>query len=117
MSLEQDIQSSPLYNRDLAPVSGERRSWTTYNYAALWVSMSVNILTYILAANLVRGGMNWKQAGMTIFLGNTIVLPPMLLNSHPGARYVIPFPGLARASCVVLGANVDALLRALVPCG
>ncbi len=117
MSLEQDIQSSPLYNHDLAPVSGERRSWTTYNYAALWVSMSVNILTYILAANLVRGGMNWKQAVMTIFLGNTIVLAPMLLNSHPGARYGIPFPVLARASFGVLGANVAAVLRALVACG
>jgi NCS1 family nucleobase:cation symporter-1 len=117
MSLDQDIQSSPLYNHDLAPVGTERRSWTTYNYAALWVSMSVNILTYILAANLVRGGMNWKQAVMTIFLGNTIVLAPMLLNSHPGARYGIPFPVLARASFGVLGANVAAVLRALVACG
>jgi NCS1 family nucleobase:cation symporter-1 len=117
MSLDQDIQSSPLYNHDLAPVGAERRSWTTYNYAALWVSMSVNILTYILAANLVRGGMNWKQAVMTIFLGNTIVLAPMLLNSHPGARYGIPFPVLARASFGVLGANVAAVLRALVACG
>jgi NCS1 family nucleobase:cation symporter-1 len=113
----QDIQSSPLYNHDLAPVGTERRSWTTYNYAALWVSMSVNILTYILAANLVQGGMNWKQAVMTIFLGNTIVLAPMLLNSHPGARYGIPFPVLARASFGVLGANVAAVLRALVACG
>jgi NCS1 family nucleobase:cation symporter-1 len=116
-SLDQDIQSGPLYNHDLAPVGPERRSWTTYNYAALWVSMSVNILTYILAANLVRGGMNWKQAVMTIFLGNTIVLAPMLLNSHPGARYGIPFPVLARASFGVLGANVAAVLRALVACG
>src|SRR5437588_6508887 len=116
-SLDRDIQSSPLYNHDLAPVSVERRSWTTYNYAALWVSMSVNILTYILAANLVRGGMNWKQAVATIFLGNTIVLAPMLLNSHPGARYGIPFPVLARASFGVLGANIAAVLRALVACG
>src|SRR5262245_11324266 len=111
------IESSPLYNPDLAPVSPERRTWSTYNYAALWVSMSVNILTYVLAANLVRGGMNWKQAVFTIFLGNTIVLAPMLLNSHPGARYGIPFPVLARASFGVLGANVAAVLRALVACG
>ncbi|HWZ42824.1 MAG TPA: NCS1 family nucleobase:cation symporter-1 [Candidatus Saccharimonadales bacterium] len=112
-----DIQSSPLYNHDLAPVTPERRTWTTYNYSALWVSMSVNILTYILAANLIQGGMNWKQAVMTVFLGNTIVLAPMLLNSHPGARYGVPFPVLARASFGVLGANVAAVLRALVACG
>jgi len=117
VSLKKNIESSPLYNPDLAPVSAERRTWTTYNYAALWVSMSVNILTYVLAANLVRGGMDWKQAVLTIFLGNTIVLAPMLLNSHPGARYGIPFPVLARASFGVLGANVAAVLRALVACG
>src|SRR5262245_3543334 len=112
-----DIKSSALYNPDLAPVSPERRTWTTYNYAALWVSMSVNILTYMLAASLIQGGMDWKQAVMTVFLGNTIVLAPMLLNSHPGARYGIPFPVLARASFGVLGANVAAVLRALVACG
>ncbi len=112
-----DIQSSPLYNHDLAPVPAERRTWTTYNYSALWVSMSVNILTYMLAASLIQGGMNWKQAVLTVFIGNTIVLAPMLLNSHPGARYGIPFPVLARASFGVLGANVAAVLRALVACG
>lgn len=111
------IESSPLYNPDLAPVSSERRHWGTYNFAALWVSMSVNILTYMLAAGLIQGGMNWKQAVATVFLGNSIVLIPMLLNSHPGARYGIPFPVLARASFGVMGANVAAVLRALVACG
>ena len=111
------IESSPLYNEDLAPAGPERRHWGTYNYAALWVSMSVNILTYMLAASLIQGGMNWKQAVATVFLGNTIVLIPMLLNSHPGARYGVPFPVLARASFGVLGANVAAVLRALVACG
>lgn len=111
------IESSPLYNPDLAPAGPERRHWGTYNYAALWVSMSVNILTYMLAASLIQGGMNWKQAVATVFVGNSIVLVPMLLNSHPGARYGIPFPVLARASFGVLGANVAAVLRALVACG
>lgn len=111
------IESSSLYNPDLAPVSPDRRSWGTYNYAALWVSMSVNILTYMLAASFIQGGMNWKQAVLTVLVGNTIVLAPMLLNSHPGARYGVPFPVLARASFGVLGANVAAVLRALVACG
>src|ERR1700681_2324089 len=116
-SLSSRIESSPLYNPDLAPVTAERRHWGPYNYAALWISMSVNILTYMLAASLIQGGMSWKQAVATVFLGNTIVLIPMLLNSHPGARYGIPFPVLARASFGVLGANVAAVLRALVACG
>jgi nucleobase:cation symporter-1, NCS1 family len=116
-SLRFKIEASPLYNPDLAPATGEQRHWGTYNYAALWVSMSVNILTYMLAAGLIKEGMNWKQAVATVFLGNSIVLVPMLLNSHPGARYGIPFPVLARASFGVLGANVAAVLRALVACG
>src|SRR5215475_3960764 len=79
--------------------------------------MSVNILTYMLAASLIQGGMNWKQAVVTVFSGNSIFLIPMLLNSHPGARYGVPFPVFARASFGVLGANVAAVMRALVACG
>ena len=106
-----------LYNPDLAPVPKERRSWSTYNYASLWVSMSVCIPTYMLASGLIAGGMNWWQAIATILLGNLIVLVPMLLNAHAGAKYGIPFPVLVRASFGVRGANIPAVLRALVACG
>ena len=111
------IRESSLYNKDLAPVSPERRIWRTYNYAALWISMSVNIPTYMLASGMIAGGMNWKQALFTVFLGNVLVLIPMLLNAHAGAQYGIPFPVFARASFGVLGANIPAILRALVACG
>jgi NCS1 family nucleobase:cation symporter-1 len=111
------IESSSLYNQDLAPVPAERRTWRTYNYAALWISMSVNIPTYMLASGMIAGGMSWKQALFTVFLGNVLVLIPMLLNAHAGAQYGIPFPVFARASFGVLGANVPAILRALVACG
>ena len=111
------IRTSSLYNEDLAPVPTQRRTWGTYNYAALWISMSVNIPTYLLASGMIAGGMSWKQALFTVFLGNVLVLVPMLLNAHAGARYGIPFPVFARASFGVLGANVPAILRALVACG
>jgi NCS1 family nucleobase:cation symporter-1 len=111
------IRGSSLYNPDLAPVETKRRTWRTYNYAALWISMSVNIPTYMLASGMIAGGMNWRQALFTVFLGNVLVLIPMLLNAHAGARYGIPFPVFARASFGVLGANVPAILRALVACG
>jgi NCS1 family nucleobase:cation symporter-1 len=113
----ESIQHSSLYNKDLAPVPADRRTWHTYNYAALWISMSVNIPTYMLASGMIAAGMNWKQALFTVFLGNVLVLIPMLLNAHAGARYGIPFPVFARASFGVLGANVPAILRALVACG
>jgi nucleobase:cation symporter-1, NCS1 family len=106
-----------LYNSDLAPIPAEKRSWGTYNYASLWVAMSVCIPTYMLASGLIAGGMNAIQAVFTIFLGNLIVLIPMLLNAHAGTRYGIPFPVFVRASFGVRGANVPAILRALVACG
>src|SRR5262247_1280713 len=111
------IESSPLYNEDLAPVPVAKRNWTTYNYAALWISMAHCIPTYMLASGLIAAGMNWRQALFTILLGNTIVLVPILLNSHPGTKYGIPFPVFARAAYGTLGSNVPALMRALVACG
>jgi NCS1 family nucleobase:cation symporter-1 len=108
---------SSLYNHDLAPIPEEKRSWSTYNYASLWVAMSVCIPTYMLASGLIAGGMDWMQAIGTILLGNLIVLIPMLLNAHAGTKYGIPFPVFVRASFGVRGANVPAVLRALVACG
>ena len=94
-----------------------RRNWTTYNFAALWISMAHCIPTYMLAAGLIAAGMNWLQALITILIGNIIVLIPILLNSHPGTKYGIPFPVFARASYGVLGSNLPALMRAIVACG
>jgi len=111
------VEASPLYNHDLAPVPLAARNWTTYNYAALWVSMAHCIPTYMLASGLMASGMNWSQALVTILLGNTIVLVPILLNSHPGTKYGIPFPVFARAAYGTFGSNVPALMRALVACG
>jgi NCS1 family nucleobase:cation symporter-1 len=111
------IRQSPLYNHDLAPVPLASRTWSTYNYAALWVSMAHCIPTYMLASGLMANGMNWWQALITILLGNTIVLVPILLNSHPGTKYGIPFPVFARAAYGTIGSNLPALMRALVACG
>ena len=106
-----------LYNDDLAPVPASKRTWGVYSYASLWVAMSVCIPTYMLASGLIQKGMNWWQAIGTILLGNLIVLVPMVLNAHAGAKYGIPFPVLVRASFGVRGANLPAILRALVACG
>ena len=114
---EESIRSSGLYNDDLAPVPVAKRNWTTYNYAALWISMAHCIPTYMMASGLISAGMNWWQALLTILLGNTIVLVPILLNSHPGTKYGIPFPVFARAAYGTRGSNLPALMRAIVACG
>src|SRR5713101_2594694 len=117
VELEEDVSESPLWNKDLAPVPVLKRDWTTYNYAALWISMAHCIPTYMMSSGLISAGMNWWQALITILLGNIIVLIPILLNSHPGTKYGIPFPVFARASYGTFGSNLPALMRALVACG
>ncbi len=111
------LDDPALFSEDLAPTRIAKRTWTTYTYAALWISMAHCIPTYMLASGLIKSGMNWWQALLTIGIGNVIVLVPILLNSHPGTKYGIPFPVFARASSGVFGANVPALMRAVVACG
>jgi NCS1 family nucleobase:cation symporter-1 len=112
-----DLSSSPLWNEDLAPTPLAKRTWSTYHIAALWIGMSVVITTYTLASGLMQQGMTWWQAMLTILLGNVIVLIPMVLNAHAGTKYGVSFPVLCRAAFGVKGANVPAILRALVACG
>ena len=106
-----------LINDDLRPTRPEERSWSAMHMASLWIGMVVCVPTYTLAGGLVSEGMNWWQAVLTILLGNVIVLVPMILNGHAGARYGVPFPVLARAAFGVKGAHIPSILRALVACG
>ncbi|HEY0005496.1 MAG TPA: NCS1 family nucleobase:cation symporter-1 [Pyrinomonadaceae bacterium] len=115
--LRKDVSGSPLWNKDLAPTTIKERTWSTWNIAALWIGMSVVITTYTLAGGFIEAGMNWWQAMLTILLGNTIVLIPMILNAHAGTKYGVSFPVLCRASFGTKGANVPAILRAIVACG
>jgi NCS1 family nucleobase:cation symporter-1 len=117
VELTEDVSSSPLWNRDLAPTRLAQRTWSTYHIAALWIGMSVVITTYTLASGLMQQGMNWWQALVTILLGNALVLVPMILNAHAGTKYGVSFPVLCRASFGVKGANIPAILRAIVACG
>jgi len=117
VELDRDVSKSPLWNHDLAPTTIRQRTWSTWNIAALWIGMSVVITTYTLAGGFIEAGMNWWQAMITILLGNTIVLIPMILNAHAGTKYGVSFPVLCRAAFGTKGANVPAILRAIVACG
>lgn len=106
-----------LHNEDLAPVPPEKRTWRTGNIAALWIGMAICVPTYTLASERVAGGMSAWQSVLVIALANLIVLLPLMANGHPGTKYGIPFPVLVRASFGVRGAQLPAVLRALVACG
>ncbi len=113
----QQVEQGSLCNEDLAPVRVRDRNWSTYNFAALWVSMAHCIPTYMMASGLIGAGMSWGQSLFTILLGNLIVLLPILGNSHAGTKYGIPFPVYARAAYGTAGSNLPALMRAVVACG
>ncbi len=117
VELTTDLSNSPYFSHDMAPVPRSGRRWSMRDMAVLWISMSACVPTYMLASGMIEEGMNWWQAILTIFLGNVIVLVPMVLNAHAGTKYGIPFPVYCRPSFGILGANVPALLRALVACG
>ncbi len=111
------LPSGPLVNADLAPTGIGQRTWTLWHIASLWVGMSVCIPTYMLAASMIDAGMTWRQSLVAIFLGNAIVLVPLVINAHAGTRYGIPFPVFARAAFGTRGAHIPSLLRAVVACG
>ena len=106
-----------LINEDLSPTPESGRTWSVKHMASLWIGMVVCVPTYMLAGGLIAVGMSAWQAIGTVFLGNLIVLIPMMLNGHGGTKYGLPFPVLARASFGVKGANIPSLLRGLVACG
>jgi NCS1 family nucleobase:cation symporter-1 len=115
--LNEEAAGAGYWSPDLAPVPPAGRTWRLKDIVALWVALSACIPTYMLASSLIEEGMSWWQAVLTILLGNLVVLVPMVLNAHAGTRYGIPFPVYCRAAFGVRGANVPALLRALVACG
>ena len=109
--------SPELINDDIKPTSLSDRTWNTWHIASLWVGMSVCIPTYMLASNMITGGLSWIEAMMMILLGNLIVAVPMVLNGHAGTRYGIPFPVLGRAAFGTMGIHIPSILRAIVACG
>lgn len=106
-----------LWNEDLEPTSEAQRTWDWKAYASLWVAMVVCVPTYMLSAGLIAEGMSWKQAIITVMLGNVIVLAPMILIGHAGAKYGVPFPVLLRSAFGTKGARIPAMARGLVACG
>lgn len=106
-----------LINDDLAPTEPAQRTWTWRSFAALWVGMVVCVPTYTLAGGLVTTGLSAWQAVALVLLGNLVVLVPMLIVGHAGARYGLPFPVLLRSAFGPRGAQLPALARALVACG
>ena len=109
--------ANALWNADISPTSAEQRTWRWWHFLALWIGMVMAVPGYMLVAGLIDQGMSAYQAIGTVLLGNLIVLGPMLLIGHAGAKFGIPYAVLVRASFGWRGARLPALARAAVACG
>ncbi|GFS45704.1 permease, cytosine/purines, uracil, thiamine, allantoin family protein [Actinidia rufa] len=113
-----DSEADPtLTNDDLRPTSSNDRTFSGWEMASLWIGLVVGVPSYYLAGSLVDLGMAWWQGIATVVCANIILLVPLVLTGHPGTRYGIPFPVLARSAFGIRGAHIPTLLRALVGCG
>src|SRR5579872_1035024 len=110
-------QETTLWNEDLRPCTLAEHTWPASKYASLWVGMCLCLPTYSLASGMIALGMNWWESVLTILLGNCIVLVPILLVSHAGTKYGIPYPVFARLWFGTRGAHLPALARAVIAAG
>jgi NCS1 family nucleobase:cation symporter-1 len=106
-----------LWNADVHPVPVKNRNWGPFTYFALWVSMVFIVPSWTLASVGLVFGLNALQSILVVFLGNLIVLFPMILQSHGGARYGLAEPQLTRTRWGVYGAVFPSWLRAVIGAG
>ncbi len=111
-----DLSESKLNNEDLTPIKLVDRNWGMFHYITLWVSIVICITSYTSTSIMIAEGMSWWQAILTVLVANVIVLIPMILSSHSGAKYGLSSPVLLRASFGIYGARFPAILRAGVAC-
>jgi NCS1 family nucleobase:cation symporter-1 len=104
--------SERLYNEDLKPAT--ERSWGTYSLFAMWMSDVHSIGGYTFAAGLFFLGLYGWQVFAALVLGITAVFFLMNLTGTAGQRTGVPFPVIARLSFGVFGANLAALIRAVI---
>lgn len=106
--------SPGLYNEDLAPAT-ERR-WGAFSIFNVWTSDVHSLWGYYLAASLFLLCGSFTNFLLAIGLGSLVIFVLMNLIGYAGEKTGVPYPVLARASFGVWGANLAALVRAVVAC-
>ena len=106
--------SDKLHNEDLAPTPPEQRNWGIYQVLCMWMSDVHSVGGYVFAAGLFFLGLTGWQVLTCLVLGICIVNYFINLAADPGHRFGIPFAVLARVSFGVFGANLPALVRAVI---
>ncbi|MHB8463059.1 MAG: cytosine permease, partial [Vulcanimicrobiaceae bacterium] len=106
-----------MWNEDLRPCTLAEHSWSGTRFASLWIGMCLCLPTYSLASGMIALGMNWWESVLTVFTGSLVVMGAILLVSHAGTKFGIPYPVFARLWFGTKGAHIPALARAFIAAG
>ena len=113
--LDPAIKNSRLYNEDLAPLQPNDRTWGWFAIFNVWSNDIQSLFGYTLAASLFLSyGLSGWWVMAAIICAGFIVMFMVNLTGKPSVKYGIPFPVLIRASLGVNGANLPAVLRAII---
>src|SRR5881398_525857 len=108
--------SPGLTNEDLAPTTPAQRRWGTFSIFNVWTSDVHSLWGYYLAASLFLLCGTFVNFLIAIGIGSLVIFALMNLIGYAGVKTGVPYPVLARASFGIWGANVPALVRAIVAC-
>jgi nucleobase:cation symporter-1, NCS1 family len=106
--------SPALYNEDLAPATV--RNWGPFSIFNVWTSDVHSLWGYYLAASLFLLCGSFLNFVLAIGAGSLVIFFLMSLVGNAGVKTGVPYPVLARASFGIWGANIPALVRAIVAC-
>ncbi|CAB3628616.1 Allantoin transport protein [Achromobacter dolens] len=106
--------SPGLYNEDLAPT--KERRWGAFSIFNVWTSDVHSLWGYYLAASLFLLCGSFVNFLIAIGLSSLVIFFLMNLMGYAGEKTGVPYPVLARASFGIWGANLAALVRAVVAC-
>ena len=106
--------SPSLYNEDLAPATDKR--WGAFSIFNVWTSDVHSLYGYFLAASLFLLCGSFLNFVIAIGVGSLVIFALMSMVGNAGVRTGVPYPVLARASFGTFGANIPAMVRAIVAC-
>ncbi len=110
-----ELALSPrLHNRDLAPTRTAGRRWGGYSIFALWTNDVHNIANYSFAMGLFALGLGGWQILLSLAIGAALVYFFMNLSGYMGQKTGVPFPVISRIAFGIHGAQIPALIRAVI---
>ena len=106
-----------LWNEDFHPTPDKMRRWGSWTFFAVWFGMAVEVESWALVSIGYSFGLDWFWSLTAVIVGNLIVLIPMIIQSHGGARYGVPETPLTRSRWGIYGNWIPSIVRGVIGAG